>query len=209
VTGFSKGAPMAIRNRGALRALPRRSARTDAAPPAGGDRPTVVARSGRRAAPSWWWPVALIVLLVAGAAANIGLMVVASRDATFAVEPDYYKKALDWDRTVAQEAVNGALGWTMSAEFERGPTPGEVRLVARIVDREGAPLTGARVVVQAFASARARQVYSAALEPRSAGVYTAILPSARRGLWEIRAQASRGGDVFTQTLSRDLPAFAR
>ena len=50
----------------------------------------------------WYWPVVIVSLLVGGAAANIGFMIVANRDPTFAVEPDYYRKAVDWDRTMAQ-----------------------------------------------------------------------------------------------------------
>ena len=70
------------------------------------------------AAKGWYWPVAIVGLLVGGAAANIGLMIVANRDATFAVEPDYYRKAVDWDRTMAQEARNVELGWRVSAQLE-------------------------------------------------------------------------------------------
>jgi nitrogen fixation protein FixH len=158
---------------------------------------------------AWRWPLAIVALLVAGAAANIGLMVVASGDASFAVEPDYYKKAVDWDRAMAQEAANAALGWTVSATFERGVEPGQTRLVARVVDGAGAAVSGARVAVQAFASARAGQVFSASLEPESAGLYGGALPSTRPGLWEIRVRVHRGDQVFTQILSQDLLAAAR
>jgi nitrogen fixation protein FixH len=166
-------------------------------------------RSVRQASRGWPWPLAIVALLVAGAASNIAFMVVASGDASFAVEPDYYRKALDWDRTMAQEAANAALGWSVSVDFERGAGPGETRLVARVADRAGEPVGGATVAVQAFASARARQVFESALEPASAGVYTGSVPSARPGLWEVRVRVHRGEDVFTQILSRDLAAAAR
>ena len=70
------------------------------------------------AAKGWYWPVAIVGLLVSGAAANIGFMIVANRDATFAVEPDYYRKAVDWDHTMAQEARNAELGWRVTAQLE-------------------------------------------------------------------------------------------
>ena len=82
------------------------------------------------AAKGRYWPVAIVGLLVSGAAANIGFMVVASRDATFAVEPDYYRKAVDWDRAMAQEARNVELGWRVSAQLEAGDGR-RARLVAR------------------------------------------------------------------------------
>jgi nitrogen fixation protein FixH len=169
----------------------------------------VTTRATRRTPSGWPWPLAIVVLLVSGVGSNIAFMVVASGDASFAVERDYYRKALDWDRTMAQEAANAALGWAVSAEFEGGAPPGETRLVARVVDRAGAPVPGAQVAVEAFASARAAEVFSAALEPRSDGLHSATLPSARPGLWEIRLRVRRGEEVFTQIISRDLPAARR
>ena len=154
----------------------------------------------------WAWPVAIVALLVGSAGANIGFMIVANRDASFAVEPDYYRKAVEWDRAMAQEARNTELGWTVSARFEPADA-GRARLVTLVRDRAGAALTGATVLVEAFPSARAREITSVALEPaRGAGVYTGILPSARPGLWELRARVTRDGEVFTRTLSLDLAA---
>jgi hypothetical protein len=157
-------------------------------------------------AKGWAWPVAIVALLVGSAGANIAFMIVANRDATFAVEPDYYRKAVEWDRTMAQESRNAELGWTVSARLEPADA-GRARLFALVRDRAGAPLSGAAVRVEAFPSARAREIAGVALEPtRGAGVYTGLLPSARPGLWELRVQVTRGTDVFTRTLTQDLAA---
>jgi nitrogen fixation protein FixH len=153
----------------------------------------------------WYWPLVVVGLLAGGVGANVGLMLVAMGDASFAVEPDYYRKALDWDRTMAQEARNAELGWSVSTRLERGARPAEARLVARLTDRAGAPLGGARVAVEAFPSARASQVVSATLDPQGNGVYAAGLPAGRPGLWELRIRVTRGADVFTRTVSQDLP----
>lgn len=153
-----------------------------------------------------YWPVAIVGLLVSGAAANIGFMIVANRDATFAVEPDYYRKAVDWDRTMAQEARNAELGWRVSAELEAADG-GRARLVARVADHDGRPVSDATVVVEAFPSARAREIASFTLAPAgAAGAYTVTLPGARPGLWELRLRVTRGAQVFTRTLSQDLAA---
>jgi nitrogen fixation protein FixH len=158
------------------------------------------------AAKGWYWPVAIVGLLVGGAAANIGFMIVANRDATFAVEPDYYRKAVDWDRTMAQEARNVELGWQVSTQLE--PIDGgRARLMARVADRDGRPMTDAAVVVEAFPSARARDIASFTLAPAGpAGAYVATLAHARTGLWELRVRVTRGEEVFTRTLSQDLAA---
>jgi len=158
------------------------------------------------AAKGWYWPVAIVALLVGGAAANIAFMIVANRDATFAVEPDYYRKAVDWDRTMAQEARNVDLGWQVSMRLE--PVDGgRARLVARVADRDGRPVTGAAVVVEAFPSARARDIASFTLAPAGPdGTYAVMLTRARPGLWELRLRVTRGEQVFTRTLSQDLAA---
>lgn len=152
----------------------------------------------------WYWPLVVIGLLAGGAGSNVWLMLVATGDASFAVEPDYYRKALDWDRTMAQELRNVELGWSVSARLERAGRPGQARLAARVTDRAGAPLGGARVTVEAFASARASRIVSATLDPEGDGVYAASLPAGRPGLWELRVRVTRGADVFTQTISQDL-----
>jgi nitrogen fixation protein FixH len=146
--------------------------------------------------------VGLAALLVVSAGANIALVVITSRDASFAVEPDYYAKALAWDETMAQEARNKALGWSLELRVE--PT-GEGGLVAvSLADRAGAPLPGARITIEALHNARAGRVLTAILEPRGPG-YARMMPLARPGLWEFRLRVTRGADVFTATLMRDVP----
>jgi len=152
----------------------------------------------------WYWPVGLAALLVVSAGANIALIVITSRDASFAVEPNYYAKALAWDETMAQQARNEALGWRLGLRVEPTGERGRMTVTARLTDRAGAPLEGARVAIEARHNARANRVLTAALEPRDAG-YVAAMPLARPGLWEFRVRVTRGPDVFTATLMRDAP----
>jgi len=152
----------------------------------------------------WYWPVGLAALLVGSAGANIALVVMTSRDASFAVEPDYYAKALAWDDTMAQQARNEALGWSLGLSVEPAGERGRMTVVARLSDRAGAPVPGAHVAIEARHNARANRVLTAALEPRDTS-YAAAMPLARPGLWEFRVRVTRGPDVFTATLMQDLP----
>ena len=152
----------------------------------------------------WYWPVGLAALLVGSAGANIALVVITSRDASFAVEPDYYAKALAWDETMAQEARNEALGWSLALGVEPTGERGRMTVAARLTDRAGVPLEGARVAIEALHNARANRVLTATLEPRRPG-YVTVMPLARPGLWEFRVRVTRGPDVFTATLMRDVP----
>jgi len=152
----------------------------------------------------WYWPAGLAALLVGSAGANIALVVITARDASFAVEPDYYAKALAWDETMAQQARNEMLGWRLGFDVERAAERGQVTVAARLADRAGAPLEGARVSIEALHNARASHVLKATLEPQGSR-YAAVMPLARPGLWEFRVRVTRGADVFTAILTRDVP----
>jgi len=154
----------------------------------------------------WYWPVGLVALLLLSAGANIVFMLVATGDPSFAVERNYYQKALRWDETMAQAGRNRALGWTIAAGLDTAAAAGgRLRLWARVTDRDGAALHGATVRVEAFPSARAGQVIEAALSPVEGG-YAGLLSAGRPGLWELRFHVARGEAVFTQVLTREVPA---
>lgn len=163
-----------------------------------------MARTATKPGSGKYWPAMIVALLVGGAGANVGLMLVATGDASFAVEPDYYQKALRWDETMTQEARNADLRWSIAVAFEPTARPGEVRLVARVNDRVGNAIQGAHVGIETFHSARASHVLTAALNPEADGRYSATLPLDRPGLWELRLRVERAGQVFTQTLLQDL-----
>ena len=152
----------------------------------------------------WYWPVGLAALLVGSAGANIALVFVTSRDASFAVEPDYYAKALAWDETMAQQARNEALGWSLGLRLEPTGERGRMTVAVRLTDGAGAPLPGARIAIETLHNARASRVLAAVLEARGLD-YAAAMPLARPGLWEFRVRVTRGPDVFTATLMRDVP----
>ena len=152
----------------------------------------------------WYWPVGLAALLVGSAGANIALLVITSRDASFAVEPNYYAKALAWDETMAQQVRNESLGWSLGLSAEPTGERGRMTVAARLTDGAGAPLPGARIAIEALHNARASRVLTAVLEPRGLE-YAAAMPLARPGLWEFRVRVTRGPDIFTAILMRDVP----
>jgi nitrogen fixation protein FixH len=156
------------------------------------------------------WPVLVVALLAAGVGANLAFMVIAAGDPSFAVERDYYRRAVEWDRTLEQRRANDALGWRLSCRLDpaAGPAPaGE--LAVRLEDRAGTPLSGARVTLEAFHYARASQVVEGVLAPEAPGTYVARLPIARPGLWEMRFRAERGAEVFTHVLRVDVAGLPR
>lgn len=149
------------------------------------------------------WPAIIITVLLGNVTLGIVLMRVANSDPHFAIEPDYYRRAVGWDTTQAQARQNLALGWQLQPTL--GAVGGrEVPLTLALTDAEGVPLDGASVSVEARAVAHANELLVANLLPTgAAGTYTADLAVAREGLWEFRVVAIRGDARLTAQLRLD------
>lgn len=154
------------------------------------------------------WPIAIVGVLGLTVAAN-ALIFWAARDRkAAAVEPDYYRKAVRWDSTMAEERRSAALGWSAEAVLggvSRGGTP----LTVRLAGPGGVPLDGATVEVTAIHNLDAALHVTARLEPLGGGAYRARLPLRHAGLWELRLVAVRGRDRFRVSLRRDAAPGAQ
>ena len=144
------------------------------------------------------WPVAMATILAITVGANIWVMRIASADPSFAIEPDYYARAVRWDSTMAQERRNHALGWTVTPVLgafdpRRGAT---LRVVVTAPD--GARISDATVQVAAFAVARSARRVDVALAPAGGG-YDALVPVTHGGAWELRLDVRRGADRMVVT----------
>lgn len=154
------------------------------------------------------WPTIVIVALVANVTLGVVLSRVASSGASLAVEPDYYRKAVQWDSTLAQGRRNAALGWRVAPSLGalRTGRGGELALTLR--DAAGAPVTGAVVRVDARHVAHADEAIASVLAPDTPGSYRGTLPMQRAGLWELRVDVTRGGEHFTTVVRLDASPSA-
>lgn len=143
------------------------------------------------------WPIGVATILACTVAANVVVMRIASDDPSFAVEPDYYRKAVHFDSTMAQERQNLSLGWGFDAAIDSIGTSGRTRLAVRLRDASQAPLTGARVAVMARFNARANDTLTALLTEEGPGVYAATLPITHSGEWEVRVDATHGSQRYS------------
>lgn len=149
----------------------------------------------------WYWPLIVIGLLGGLLVMNGVMLYVATRDPSFAVEKNYYQKALDWDEKRAQDAANDALGWAIAVSLEAAGA--DVRVRATVADREGAPVSGAAVSLEAFHVARSAASREVKLAEESPGIYATTWPAMRPGIWEMRFRVEQGGHVFTRTTRED------
>jgi len=146
-----------------------------------------------------WWPIGLAGVLAATVAANIWVAVIANDDPSFAIEPDYYRKAVQWDTTLAQDRHNVSLGWRLTPAMSAIAPDGTSLLSAQFTDSTGAAISGAVIRVAALAVARASDVHDMTLTPQAgAGDYAVRFDARRAGEWELRFDAKLGAEHFTQ-----------
>ncbi len=149
--------------------------------------------------PGIGWPIGVTAILTATVVANLVVMRIANNDPSFSVEPDYYKKAVFFDSTMAQAQRNLDLGWHAESFVDSivSGQPTRLRVVMR--DQAGRPLPGAVVQATVLFNARANERTMAVLRDEGAGVYSAALPINVPGEWEIRVNATRDTSRFEST----------
>lgn len=149
------------------------------------------------------WPWVPLGLLSATLLGLGSMAVIANRDPGFALERDYYQKAVHYDREMEQRAANARLGWSVASTL--GPVDGRrtTTLDVQVHARAGL-VKGARVSVQALRNANASVVLEARCEETSPGRYHAALPLGHGGLWELRFVVEHGADRFTQVVRKDV-----
>ncbi len=153
--------------------------------------------------PNRWalFPVGLLGILVSVQAVLFSL---SRNDPSFAVEPEYYQKAVSWDKQVEQRAHNARLGWQPAVEFTT--KDGAPALQVTLTDATGAPVADAAVGAIAFPNARASAIQTPPFRQTTAGTYVAPLNVVIPGAWEVRLTASHADSTFTHTARLDVPA---
>ncbi|MBY0396941.1 MAG: FixH family protein [Thermoleophilia bacterium] len=165
-----------------------------------------LAGKGRR------WPAMVVGLIGLNASIVITTVVLATSDKSFAIEPDYYKKAVEWDRTARERGHAAELGWDINVSLNpakaraAGPTL-RVTLArpAQTTGQAATPLDGAQVRIEAFPQARSGWRISGAAAGIGKGVYDLDAPVNRPGVWEVRIHIQRGPDAAAVTRTLIVP----
>ena len=138
------------------------------------------------------------------------MLFVANSDANgVVVEPDYYRKAVQWDSTMAHRAASDLLGWTATVALSAdaaaaGADEGAATVRVTLTDAAGAGVTGAAVQAVLIHNADAGRPIELQLRDEGAGRYGVNVPLAHPGLWEVRVNASRGDCLlYTSPSPRD------
>ena len=152
------------------------------------------------------WPYLLAGALALHVVVSLIVVFIATSDPSYAVEEDYYQKALAWDERRAQDRTNESLGWLFEFQVTPPEKPGDLpvlEVTAR--DAQGEPLSGAGVTVEAFHNTRGDNILRAELAQASeSGIYRTELPMERNGRWELRFTVDHDDRHFTHSETRHL-----
>lgn len=149
----------------------------------------------------WQWPVLIGLALAFTVGVNVVMLFAAGADPNgTVVEPDYYRKAVEWDRTMARRAASAALGWTATASIDADRV-----LTVDLRGADAAPIADAEIGVALIHNRAASTPLDAALAPSGDGRYAARVPLTHAGQWEVRIVARRGSERFETSLRVEAP----
>jgi len=153
--------------------------------------------------PGTFWPVIIAGALGLHVLAMMVMVSFATSNDSYAVEPDYYRKALNWDDKRAQDHRNNELGWQLTFAVKPVDPGIDPTLRVDLVDEHDTPIYEARVEVEAFSNIRRDVVHHATVAPSNEG-YEVSMPMHGNGRWEFRFVVTRGDDVFTYAETRHV-----
>jgi len=145
------------------------------------------------------WPMFILGIALMSLSGATWLVYAAHSDPSFAVEPDYYSKAVRWDETAHQAQENKRLGWQVSIARMTAES-----VSVRVLDKDNNPIDDADVVAVAFASVRSAERSELRFVHEGDGTYSAPLLRQHGGLWRFRLAATRGGDTVTSEFDAEL-----
>lgn len=149
-----------------------------------------------------YWPWLLTLALLFTVSANVVMLFAANSDRNGSVvEPDYYRKAVAWDSTMARRAASDLLGWRAAATVERSVAgaASEGEVLVRITDAAGEVVRGAKVSATLIHNLDAGRPTLLTLRESPGGGYAARTAIAHPGRWEVRIEAERDGARFLAT----------
>lgn len=128
---------------------------------------------------------------------------VAIHDPHFALEPNYYDKAVHWDQGLAEERASRDLGLVLELEKLQIAPTGNAPILVKLSSSGGQELTG-QLTLEAFPNAFAGQIQRITLHETAPGIYTGALTKPLPGLWELRFVLTQAGQRLRETVRRDI-----
>jgi hypothetical protein len=145
-----------------------------------------------------------VPVLLLGCSVTIGAMTVLSAVVghPLGMEPNYDRKAANWESERTQRALNERLNWVVTPELHSNGVHRSISL--RIEDKYAARVEASLVQVECIPvrDAERRQVIE--LPRRDSGIFAGEFDSPLGGQWEFRLTVERDGLKYTDAFRRFL-----
>ena len=159
------------------------------------DRP---ARKGRY----WTWPLIVVGLLLGHVSIMVTAVILATGDKSFAVLPNYYDKAVNWDKNQAELRASEKLGWQVTVIPSPDVDPTGHRAVnVTVVDAVGQPVADATVELTWYHHKRPNDLLKASLHTDAAGRASETVVMRGEGFYQVNVTATAGGHRFVTALT--------
>ncbi len=142
------------------------------------------------------WPAFIILLLLGGIGSTFAALYASKIDGGPRVVDDYYRKAANWEQTMAARKASERLGWRATAAAEAAGAGGARRVTLTVVDSAGAPVAGLRGAATLYRPQSPAPLAEQPLAEVAPGRYLFTAPMPERGLWDIELKAQRGDTTY-------------
>jgi len=151
------------------------------------------------------WPIIVVSLLSVHLLLMVLVAAIAARDRSFAVVPNYYRNAVEWDRHQAQRRASQRLGWKIAIEpSERIDPLGRRAITFTLTDSQNRPVRAEFLDVSYFHHAHASETSKATLRATAPGRFDTTLPLRYAGFWQFDIKTSVQGQTFTASITQYL-----
>jgi len=138
------------------------------------------------------WPGLPLMLLATIVVVDVSMLMVASRDRSFAVAEDYKLGDAGWEAKVARREANDATGWIPAVEVHAAAPGLPSGIVIRVADRDGSLVADAAVSAEVFHHGTASERLAVTFEELAPGVYQGFCDLPADGRWGVDLEVVRG-----------------
>lgn len=151
---------------------------------------------------SYRWPIIIAAMLVVHVLATITAIVIATSDRSFAVVPNYYQQAVNWDQTKAAQQTSDALGWKAAVSVSPAVDAlGQRQITVDLHDADGKPILADKAEVKFFHYSHGNDPQTIQLSAQD-GKLTGKASVRFEGFHEFQLTIHASGKSFIQTLTQ-------
>ena len=153
----------------------------------------------------WWiWPLMVVGLMVLQFGLSSTSLYLAISDKSFAVEPSYYSRAINWETSSNSSTSGYGQSWKFQLSIgENDSLEEQTAIRVDLIETSGERIKNATMTLIGFHHSNTKAVQRITMVPTEIGDYLGKLSLEREGIWEIQISARVGENVceYMQTVN--------